>query len=735
MRPESVLRAAVAPVVESLESRTLLSINLVNGVLTVVGTPGNDTITFSLKAIDSNFLRAKSNAADNSERAVYAVSDITQIQAYGLTGNDLISASGLSIPVAFYGGGNSDTLVGGAGNDTLVGGARNDLLIGNGGNNTLRGAAGDDRILGGSGNDTIDGGVGHDVINGGGGTDIISSANPADVNAGAGILYQPLYRAASPGAVPSAVFQFGAVGLVPNQIRTAYGFGSLSDPNFTTRGRGQTIYIVDAFTGSNVLGDLNVFSAEFGLPLMDSNSFQIVNANDGGLSPAVDPLWAGEIAMDVQWAHAIAPKARIVLVQADTALPQDLFRAVQLAARMSEGSNGGVVSMSFSLPPEADPFNSHFENVFKSSPRTTFVAAAGDTTGASYPATSPNVLAVGGTLLLVDPSGIPITDETAWQLTGGGTSAVYSHPSYQDSLRPNNALFNRLVPDVAYNADPESGIAVYNSTNTVGIAGWMPGGFGGTSAGAVQWAALIALTNNVRARTGQPTIGSHAIVDIYQIAQQNPSAFNDITSGGPVGQIAGPGFDLSTGWGTPHATELISLLASTNAPFLATATSWSGTMYRSSLAPNTSATTSTNFTVPMGGTGYASGGSRINLSFTAVPNHWDTTGVIAVISATGLYRSPANAQGVSRVYGDGSVSFHAYTAFDGLNHLVVVPTGGSMKFNGVVTVDAQGNEHISVDFWAVDGFGQPWPTSPFQLAQLDTPQGGHHVSFKGSLKG
>ena len=727
MRRETVLRAAVAPAVESLESRTLLSINLVNGVLTVVGTPGNDTITFSLKANDSSFLRAKLN----SERAVYAVSDITQIQAFGFKGNDYISASGLSIPVAFYGGVGNDTLVGGAGNDILVGRAGNDLLIGNAGNNTLRGGAGDDRILGGAGNDTIDGGGGHDAVNGGGGTDIISNANPADVNAGAGSLYQPLYRAASPGAVPSAVFQFGAVGLVPNQIRTAYGFGDLSNASFTTRGQGQTIYIVDAFTGANVLGDLNVFSAQFGLPQMNSNKFQIVNANDSGLSPAVDPFWAGEIALDVQWAHAIAPRARIVLVQADTALPQDMYRAVRVAAQMSEGSNGGVVSMSFTLPPEFAPFNGNFENIFQSSPRTTFVAAVGDTPGASYPSTSPNVLSVGGTLLLVDPSGVPITDETAWNQTGGGTSAVYSVPSYQSNL----PYPSRATPDVAYNADPESGVAVYNSTNTVGIAGWMPGGVGGTSAGSIQWAALIALANNARAQSGQPTIGSHAIVDIYQIAQQNPSTFNDITSGGPVNQLAAPGFDLSTGWGTPHATELISLLASTNSPFLNTATSWSGTMIKSSLSPNTSTATNPIFVVPMGGTGYASGGSRIILSFAAVPNHWDTTGVAAQISTTGLYRSAPNAQGVSRVYGDGVVSFYAYTPFDALGNLAAVPTSGLLKFNGFVTVDAQGNEHISVDFWAVDGFGNPWPISPFQLAQLDTAGGGHHVSFKGSFQG
>ena len=138
-----------------------------------------------------------------------------------------------------------------------------------------------------------------------------------------------------------------------------------------------------------------------------------------------------------------------------------------------------------------------------------------------------------------------------------------------------------------------------------------------------------------------------------------------------------------------------------------------------------STSTSTNFLVPMGGTGYANGGSRINLSFTAVPDKWDTTGIVATVTATDLYRSAPNAQGASRVYGNGSVLFSS-----GI-------TGGLLKFEGWITVDAQGNEHISADFWAVDGFGNPWPTSPFKLAQLDQQLGGSgsHVSFKGSLEG
>lgn len=750
-RRNGVLKAAVAPAVESLESRQLLSMSLDLGVLSVSGTAGRDRITFSLKSGDSS----KLVATCNSQRAEYAVSAITQIQASGLQGADYISAVGLSIPVLFYGGAGNDSLVGGNGNDTLWGGGGNDLLMGSGGSNVLRGEAGDDRILGGAGNDTISGGGGHDIINGGGSSDIIHTTNTADVNGGAGGVAEPLYQLASPTASPLVGFQFGAVGLVPTQIRTAYGFGDLSDANFQTRGRGQTIYVVDAFTGVDVMGDLNVFSAQFGLPLVNASTFQFVNANSTGFAPAVDAEWAGEIALDVQWVHAIAPKAKIVLVQADTAFPDDLLRAVQTAANLSESNGGGVVSMSFKLASEDDPFRPLYEAVFSSSPRTTFVAAAGDTPGVSYPATSPNVLSVGGTTLFVDASGNRIAPESGWDMSGGGESAVFPHPAYQSPLGLPGAVFNRLTPDVGYNADPESGVAVYNSTPMGDISGWAPGGVGGTSAGTPQWAALIALANGVRARSLKPTIGTSANANIYQIAQANYAAtFNDITTGGFPGdplptpplppQLAGVGFDLCTGWGTPKATAVINDLSNNTVAFLATNVSYTATMILPSTAVNTNPNTQTTIlTVPMGGTGLAAGGSRINLVFVPKPNIWDTTGVAAQITATDLYstvpiQNPA--PGSYRVYGSGNVNFFDYTltGLDAVGNAVIVPLSRQLRFEGWITVAANGQESINCDFWIVDRLGNAVTTSPFQLANLNTNPPTSQieiVGFTGSFSG
>lgn len=716
-------RVAVVPGVESLESRTLMSIALSGGVLTVNGTSAADKISFSLQAGDSSTLIAKCNSA----KASYSVASVSKIVAKGLAGNDSISAAGLSIPVAFYGGDGKDTLVGGDGNDLIWGGHGDDLILGNGGNNKLYGEGGNDRLIGGSGNDVLSGLSGRDIINGGGGKDTIQRNKSTAANTGDASLYTPFVKTSSSTTGYTAAFEFGAAGLTPTQIRNAYSFGDLSDSSFTNRGQGQTIYIVDAFTGVDVRGDLKKFSSEFGLTSPTSSSFQIVNA--GGGTPAVDAGWAAEISLDVQWAHAIAPRAKIVLVQADSALRVDMVKAVQKAASMSEANGGGVVSMSFGAK-ETGSLGKAFDSIFQSSERTTFVAASGDDAGkVNYPASSPYVLSVGGTLLTVDDEGTEIAPEVAWDDAGGGVSTVYASPSYQSAL----GYTMRAVPDVAYNAAPDSGVAVYCSTDLDGVSGWIPGGASGTSAGAPQWAALIALANQKRAASGRVTLGGRALTNIYQIAQKyGGKAFEDIVDGGVGKQLAKPGYDLSTGWGTPHATTLISYLNQKDSPYLATSFKYSATLTQS-------ANVTANPITPMQGTGYATGGSRISLKFYAVIPTWDTSGLLADIVAQDLYRGSRNSDGSYRVYGYGAVSFRSYATTDtgtgtGTGTTDTgVPSGGPLRFEGSITTDSAGNEHISVKFWAIDSQGNPWPTSPFKLAQMDTDTD-TYVSFEGKFK-
>jgi subtilase family serine protease len=194
----------------------------------------------------------------------------------------------------------------------------------------------------------------------------------------------------------------------------------------------------------------------------------------------------------------------------------------------------------------------------------TFVAVSGDSgSGVLYPATSPDVVAVGGTTLKVDPDGNYL-EETAWSGSGGGLSSFEPEPLYQAKFKiPNNPLHWRGTPDVAYNGDPKTGFAVYTSIPFQGLKGWLQ--IGGTSAGVPQWAALIASANSARVQAGKvPLTGSNA--ELYIAATRNYKAnYHDITTGtnGSCGAVctAAPGYDYVTGLGTPRASALVKALA------------------------------------------------------------------------------------------------------------------------------------------------------------------------------
>src|SRR5262249_14398572 len=193
------------------------------------------------------------------------------------------------------------------------------------------------------------------------------------------------------------------------------------------------------------------------------------------------------IALDVEWAHAIAPRAHIVLVEAKSNSFADLMQAIDTAVTKY---NANVVSMSFGGNEFASEVNYDFH--FSKWPNVTFVASSGDNVcGVEYPAASPYVLAVGGTTLNLSSDGT-WGGESAWSGSGGGVSAYEGRPSYQGGTSG-----GRVVPDVAYDADPNTGFAVYDSYKYQGQSGWFV--VGGTSAGAPQWAAITAIANSLRA--------------------------------------------------------------------------------------------------------------------------------------------------------------------------------------------------------------------------------------------
>ncbi len=606
-RPSSVdhrLARAVRPIVENLETRTFLSASmpiptgpasLLNGTLLVQGTTGNDTILIKRSSLSKLSL----DVTVNKTVSHFTLADVKLMRIYGLTGNDSIivdEGNGIiATKVWAFGSNGNDTIQGGSGSDTLIGGNGDDLLRGQAGGDWIEGNDGNDRLLGGDNIDTLLGGAGRDLINTGAGRDDVRSTDnldsvdtggAADTSVNKKLRGRPQPARASTGGATPAAYNASVVGYTPAQVRKGYGFGDLTSVKFKNRGQGQTIAIVVAYDYRTAREDLNTFSRTFGLPEVGKATFGRMYAS--GVQPFSDPLWSSEAAMDLQWAHAIAPAARLVLVEADSDLPADLMNAVAKATNLlHDNYGGGVVSMSFGFPESRS--DAIYSTIFRNS-RTgdvSFVAAAGNIGGqVFYPAVGEEALAVGGTFLPLDSDGNLTGPETAWIDGGGGASAattrfrpvhrvaVHPRPEYQNQLQVGGAIIGttRVVPDVAYNADPLAGYAVFDSTpNENGDTGWQA--IGGTSAGTPQWAGITALANQMRVANGLTMLGNGQLNNfIYGLARKNQlSLFNDITLGSN-GNAATPGFDEATGWGTPKAAALIAKLgtATSKAPRVST---------------------------------------------------------------------------------------------------------------------------------------------------------------------
>lgn len=412
-----------------------------------------------------------------------------------------------------------------------------------------------------------------------------------------GTVRPPLWIGRGPDARPATTTGTAAP-YTPQQVQTAYGFSQLYAAGAT--GTGQTIAIVDAYDDSQYLqSDLNTFCSEFGIA---TTTVQIIYA--AGSKPAANSGWQQEESLDVEWAHAIAPGAKILLVEASGSSTASLLQAVQVAVK-----NGAtVVSMSWG----GGEFSGETaDDSYFTAPGVSFVASAGDSgAGVEWPAASPNVTGVGGTSLILSASG-GYGSETAWTNGGGGIS-VYETPQpvWQNGWFPSAwAPVNRGVPDVSYLADPNYGVyVVYDGQ-------WYE--FGGTSVGAPQWSALVALANQGR------TSGNLSGIDdaLYTVANDgkdiiNPTYFHDITSGSDGSNpddISGPGYDLVTGLGTPLVASLAPALRTGTAappqPAFAVAVSPSS----QSVTPGGSA----SYTATVSSSGGYDG--TVNLSISGVP--------------------------------------------------------------------------------------------------------------------
>jgi len=371
---------------------------------------------------------------------------------------------------------------------------------------------------------------------------------------------------AGESAVPSQAWGSSTPsGLAPAQLQVAYGINDIRFASSIGDGAGQTIAIVDAYDDPKLVAstapgflssDLAMFDQSFGLP--NPPSFLKLNEYGGSSNlPGTDPAgpgnsqgnWEVEEALDVEWAHAMAPEANIVLIECQSGSGIDMYQGARTAAGLAGVS---VVSMSWG----SNEFNGEtsFDGDF-TTPNghqgVTFVASTGDQ-GApgEYPAYSPNVLAVGGTSLYLNASG-SYSSEAAWSGSGGGSSEYETEPGYQAGVAGGG---KRTIPDVSSDANPNTGVAVYDSYNGTSAAPWEQ--VGGTSLSAPTWAGLIAIANQGRVASGSSTLDGRngSLSAIYAISQTD---FHDVTTGGNGGFKAGAGYDMVTGIGSPKANLLV----------------------------------------------------------------------------------------------------------------------------------------------------------------------------------
>lgn len=326
-------------------------------------------------------------------------------------------------------------------------------------------------------------------------------------------------------------------GVTPAEIKKIYHLPA-------TGGKG-TIAIIDAYDDMTIEGDLAVFDKRYHLPACTAAN-KCLEKHKMTHSIAANGGWAMEIALDVEWAHAIAPKAKILLVEAKTPSGANLLNAINYAALRKDVV---AISMSWGGAEFSDEllYDGHF--IDKANPNAAFFASSGDNgSGASWPASSPNVIGVGGTSFKLSSKGTLIS-ESAWSGSGGGVSAYEKEPAYQTAYKISQAGGMRAIPDVSYDADPMSGYSIYITTGTGTRANGAWDTVGGTSAGAPQWAAIKALG------------ASAALANFYtdKASANTLKYFRDITSGSngdcKYYCSARKRYDYVTGLGSPQTTR------------------------------------------------------------------------------------------------------------------------------------------------------------------------------------
>jgi subtilase family serine protease len=328
----------------------------------------------------------------------------------------------------------------------------------------------------------------------------------------------------------------------PQKIRAAY--------NLPSTGGSQAIAIVDAYHYPTSTNDFNAFSATFGLPqelsrnpnAINNAHFSVVYATgkvpqSGG---AYIESWNLEEALDIEWAHAMAPNAKIYLVEAASASLNDLMTAVRVASSLP-----GVKEVSMSWGGGEAPWETWYSDPVFNRNGVVYFASGGDSSDAmEYPAASPYVVACGGTTMNRASDG-SLVNESAWADTGCGPSSFERRPAFQDRVA-SVVGSTRGVADLSFVADPNTGVYVYDSTPMWGTRGWFI--LGGTSVSSPALAGVVNLAASINGFAANTAAEEARIYGNLG----NANAFNDVTSGTDGCYSSTTGYDFVTGVGTPN---------------------------------------------------------------------------------------------------------------------------------------------------------------------------------------
>ena len=378
----------------------------------------------------------------------------------------------------------------------------------------------------------------------------------------------------------------------PAQITGAYSlnaitFTSSSGSTIRGDGAGQTIALIEEYHDPNLQSDLKTFDSTYHLP---DASLRVVNqAGD-----QTNNSWALEESMDVEYAHAIAPAARILVVEAAPARSQTKELQSQLDAVNTARHETGVVAISMSWGYNEVSNEASYDRYFTTPAGhsgITFIASSGDLGYAEYPSTSPNVLSVGGTSLSLSSSG-SYQSETAWFFSGGAYSAHEPEPGYQRSVQTTG---QRSTPDVAFDGAPGTGVEVYETPPHSRRGSWQV--TAGTSLGAPAWAGIMAIVDQGRALAGEGSLDgpTQTLPDLYALPS---SDFHNVSPSPLLGGLSsvlgflfGPGSagataNTETGLGSPNGPSLIAgLVASTTTSPTTSASGQGGNTPPSAIQP------------------------------------------------------------------------------------------------------------------------------------------------------